>query len=470
MGLGVKEESDVLLSSPLVAHHSATKRTGTTWTAVAHIITGVIGSGVLSLAWSMSQLGWIAGPLLMLFFAALTLFSTFLISDCYRSPDGSIRNKSYTQAVQFHLGEKSAWVCGLIMQINFFGTGVAYIITCATCLRAIQRSNCYHKYGHDAPCEFENANANFMLLFGVVQIFMSQIPDFHSMDWLSILAAIMSFAYSSIGLGLGAAHVIGEGVIEGSIYGISASTSTQKFWLVFQALGDIAFAYPFSMIILNIQDTLKSPPAESETMKRASVMSICVTTFFYLSCGGFGYAAFGDQTPGNLLTGFGFYEPYWLVNFANACIVLHLVGGYQIYSQPVYATVDNWFDEQYSDNTLVNRQYTLKLPLLPSLSLNFQRLCSRTAYVASTTAIAMIFPYFNEILGVLGAINFWPLAIYFPVEMILRRKNIEPWTRNWILLRAFSIVCFVLTVFAFIASVEGLVAARLGSELKIYHE
>lgn len=75
--------------------------------------------------------------------------------------------------------------------------------------RAIQRSNCYHKHGHDDPCEFEDSNAIFMLLFGVLQIFMSQIPDFHSMDWLSILAALMSFTYSSIGLGLGVAQAIG---------------------------------------------------------------------------------------------------------------------------------------------------------------------------------------------------------------------------------------------------------------------
>lgn len=39
----------------------------------------------------------------------------------------------------------------------------------------------------------------------------------------------------------------------GSISGIEASTSTDKFWLVFQAVGDIAFAYPFTMIVLNIQ-------------------------------------------------------------------------------------------------------------------------------------------------------------------------------------------------------------------------
>ncbi|CAI0459877.1 unnamed protein product, partial [Linum tenue] len=31
-------------------------------TASAHIITTVIGSGVLSLAWAIAQLGWVVGP------------------------------------------------------------------------------------------------------------------------------------------------------------------------------------------------------------------------------------------------------------------------------------------------------------------------------------------------------------------------------------------------------------------------
>jgi uncharacterized protein involved in cysteine biosynthesis len=48
-----------------------------------------------------------------------------------------------------------------------------------------------------------------MLLFGLIQIVMSQIPDFHNMEWLSIVAAIMSFTYSSIGFGLSFAKVIG---------------------------------------------------------------------------------------------------------------------------------------------------------------------------------------------------------------------------------------------------------------------
>jgi hypothetical protein len=48
-----------------------------------------------------------------------------------------------------------------------------------------------------------------MLAFGAVQIVLSQIPNFHNLQWLSILAAFMSFTYSSIGFALGLAKVVG---------------------------------------------------------------------------------------------------------------------------------------------------------------------------------------------------------------------------------------------------------------------
>lgn len=82
--------------------------TGTVWTATAHVITAVIGAGVLSLAWSVAQLGWVAGPLVLLLFAAITVVSVNLLSDCYRSPHpryGPARNRSYVHAVNFFLGE-----------------------------------------------------------------------------------------------------------------------------------------------------------------------------------------------------------------------------------------------------------------------------------------------------------------------------------------------------------------------------
>jgi amino acid permease len=71
-------------------------------------------------------------------------------------------------------------------------------------------------------------------------------------------------------------------------------------------------------------------------MKKATLLSIIVTTVFYLLCGCMGYAAFGDNVPGNLLTGFGFYNPYWLLDIANLAIVVHLVGAYQVIQSIVF--------------------------------------------------------------------------------------------------------------------------------------
>jgi hypothetical protein len=48
-----------------------------------------------------------------------------------------------------------------------------------------------------------------MIMFGITEILLSQIPDFDQLWWLSIVAAVMSFTYSSIGLGLGIGKVAG---------------------------------------------------------------------------------------------------------------------------------------------------------------------------------------------------------------------------------------------------------------------
>ena len=53
----------------------------------------------------------------------------------------------------------------------------------------------------------------YMVVFGVVQIFFSQVPNFHDLWWLSILAAIMSFTYASIAVGLSLAQIISGTII-----------------------------------------------------------------------------------------------------------------------------------------------------------------------------------------------------------------------------------------------------------------
>ena len=53
------------------------------------------------------------------------------------------------------------------------------------------------------------------------------------------------------------------------------------------------------------------------------MIGIFTMTIFFLMCGCLGYAAFGNDTQGNMLTSFGFYEPFWLVDLGNVMIMVH---------------------------------------------------------------------------------------------------------------------------------------------------
>lgn len=76
--------------------------------------------------------------------------------------------------------------------------------------RAIKRSDCFHENGKASPCHY--SSYPYMIMFGLMEVFLSQIPDFDQIWWLSIVAAVMSFTYSAIGLGLGVAQVAGLGL------------------------------------------------------------------------------------------------------------------------------------------------------------------------------------------------------------------------------------------------------------------
>lgn len=61
---------------------------------------------MLSLAWAVAQLGWVAGPVCMLFFALVTYVSAALLTECYRrgDPEKGPRNHCYMDAVRVYLG------------------------------------------------------------------------------------------------------------------------------------------------------------------------------------------------------------------------------------------------------------------------------------------------------------------------------------------------------------------------------
>ncbi|CDJ26456.1 hypothetical protein CFC21_043132 [Triticum aestivum] len=434
------------------------ERKGTVWTATAHIVTAVIGSGVLALAWSVAQLGWVAGPLALVGFACVTYYTSTLLANAYRAPDPvtGARNHTYTDAVRSYLSPREVFMCGIAQYGNLWGTMVGYTITATISMVAIRRSDCVHENGQGARCDAPGTV--LMLAFTVVQVVLSQFPGLEHITWLSVVAAVMSFAYSFIGLALSVTEWASHGLRpDGRIAGATAASSSKKTWDVLLALGNIAFAYTFAEVLIEIQDTLKSPPSEHKTMKKAAMYGIGATTIFYISVGCAGYAAFGSDAPGNILTAPGL-GPFWLVDIANMCLILHLIGAYQVYAQPIFATAERWIVSRWPDTKFISSAYTVSIPLMQrgSVTVAPYKLVLRTVIVIATTVVAMMIPFFNAVLGLLGAFSFWPLTVYFPISMHIAQGKITKGTK-WYLLQGLSMVCLMISVAVGIGSVSDIV-------------
>lgn len=209
------------------------------------------------------------------------------------------------------------------------------------------------------------------------------------------------------------------------------------------------------------------------------MISVGVTTTFYMLCGCMGYAALGDQAPGNLLTEFGFRDPFWLIDIANIAIVIHLVGAYQLFAQPLFAFVEKWASKKLCAtnsprrNSFISKEIKVPIPywyghghgvLVANYNLNLFKLVWRSTFVMVTTIVSMLLPFFNDVLGIIGAFAFWPLTVYFPVEMYIAQKGIPRWGLKWICFRMLSVGCLMISIVAGIGSIAGVV-----TDLRAYH-
>nr|KYP70146.1 Amino acid permease 1 [Cajanus cajan] len=369
-------------------------------TATTHIVTVVVGAGVLALAWAMAQLGWLAGITIMIIFACISIYTYNLIADCYRYPHplNGKRNYTYMQAVHAYLGGAMHVFCGLVQYGKLAGITVGYTITTSTSLVAIKKAICFHKRGHGAYCKF--SNNPFMIGFGILQILLSQIPNFHKLTWLSTIAAITSFGYAFIGSGLSLAVVVSGKGKTTRIFGTKVGpevSEADKVWRVFSALGNIALACSYATVVYDI-------------------MTIVVLVSYSIQ-----------------------------FDYVRALVL----------AQPLFRIIEMGANMVWPRSDFINREYPTKLGSL-TFSFNLFRLIWRTIYVVVATIIAMAMPFFNEFLALLGAIGFWPLIVFFPIQMHIAQKQIKRFSLKWCLLQLLSFVCFLVSVVAAVGSIRGI--------------
>ncbi|KAI9076035.1 hypothetical protein K1719_041969 [Acacia pycnantha] len=387
-----------------------------------HNVTAMVGAGVLSLPYAMSELGWGPGVAVLVLSWIITLYTLWQMVEMHEMVPGR-RFDRYHELGQHAFGEKLGLYIVVPQQLVVeVGVNIVYMVTGGTSLQKF----------HDTVCSscHNIKKTYFIMIFASAHFLLSHLPNFNAIAGISLAAAVMSLSYSTIAW----AASVKKGVIENVDYGYKGKSTAGNVFGFFNALGDVAFAYAGHNVVLEIQATIPSTPERPSKgpMWRGVVVAYIVVALCYFPVAFIGYWMFGNKVEDNILITL--ERPKWLIAMANMFVVIHVIGSYQIYAMPVFDMIET---------VLVK-----KLKFRPSKLLRF---VVRNVYVAFTMFIAITFPFFDGLLGFFGGFAFAPTTYFLPCIMWLKickpkRFSLSWWT-NWI--------CIVLGVCLMILSPIG---------------
>ena len=128
----------------------------------------------------------------------------------------------------------------------------------------------------------------------------------------------------------------------------------------------------------------------------------------------------------------------------------------QVISQPFFAFVEGFLHRRFPNSRFFHIGVNIPLPGGRVFRLRLFPLLWRTAYVCATTVLAALFPFFNDIVGIIGSLGFWPMSVHFPFEMHIAQRRLGFTSPKALLLRALNVFFFIIAVCGIIGNVYGL--------------
>uniref|UniRef100_A0ACD5WTM3 Uncharacterized protein n=1 Tax=Avena sativa TaxID=4498 RepID=A0ACD5WTM3_AVESA len=384
------------------------------WYSAFHNVTAMVGAGVLSLPYAMSELGWGPGIAVLVISWVITLYTLWQMVEMHECVPGK-RFDRYHELGQHAFGEKlGLWIVVPQQLVVEVGVNIVYMVTGGKSLKKFRDVIC------DGKCK-SIKTTYFIVIFSSVHFVLSQLPNLNSISGISLAAAVMSLSYSTIAWGA----AVDKGRVADVDYSVRATTTPGKVFDFFAGLGDVAFAYAGHNVVLEIQATIPSTPEKpsKKPMWKGVIVAYIVVALCYFPVALIGYWAFGRIVDDNILITLS--KPKWLIAMANMMVVIHVIGSYQIFAMPVFDMIET---------VLVKK---LRFP--PGLTL---RLIARSTYVAFTMFIGITFPFFGGLLGFFGGFAFAPTTYFLPCIMWLAIYKPRRFSLSWCI----NLVCIILGV------------------------
>ncbi|XP_058769168.1 lysine histidine transporter 2-like [Vicia villosa] len=382
----------------------------------------MVGAGVLSLPYAMSHMGWGPGVTILILSWVITLYTLWQMVEMHEMIPGK-RLDRYHELGQEAFGEKlGLWIVVPQQVIVEAGTCIVYMVTGGKSL----------KKAHDTLCpDCTNIKTSYwIIVFASINFVLAQCPNFNSLSIISMSAAAMSLTYSTIAW----AASLKKGIVPNVDYGPKSTSTADGVFNFLSALGDVAFAYAGHNVVLEIQATMPSSHEvpSKKPMWKGVIFAYLGVAFCYFPVAIIGYYMFGNSVEDNILITL--EKPAWLIATANLFVVIHVIGGYQVYAMPVF--------------DMIETAMVKKLHFSPSFALRFS---VRSIYVALTMLIGICIPFFGSLLGFLGGFAFAPTTYFLPCIIWLKLKKPKKFGLSWTI----NVICIILGVLIMVLSSIG---------------
>jgi hypothetical protein len=221
---------------------------------------------------------------------------------------------------------------------------IAYTITGANSIVSIAQIACSYEGKTTEELETDPSCLNpgtggiwkMTLAFGGAELLLSQVRNLEEAWWVSVLGTLGSLIYGFVALILSIANASNH---EGTVGGRDGGSAANKVFNILNSLGAIGFAYNFSLILPEIQDTLKQPPSAIRQMKTTCMIAISGAFFFYFIVAVAGYSALGNNVDEIVLDSF--CGPRWALLLSHIAILLHMLTAYQVFGQAMFNTLES---------------------------------------------------------------------------------------------------------------------------------
>jgi amino acid permease len=291
------------------------------WWQSSVVVTGeIMGTGVLSLPYACSRLGWVVGIGSSIGFGCTAMYAGNLLAFC--------KNRLYPDATSF--ADLATATAG--PRFGKFTRGV--LMTCWASILPYYLVACSQSLAAAFPdvlCYWQ-----WCLVTMAVMAPIMQLRSFHLLSGVSALSTVAVVAVVAL-------------VVPGLVSSAPAAATSSAgipaglpFLHVYSALGSFVFAYQGQSVMMEIMREMKTPAEFPKALFAANGLMMLV----YTSVTAVGYGTYGDAVAGFLPATL---PPGALRSAVGVMLAFHTAVSYMLTAQPLHRNVHIWLFPRTAD-------------------------------------------------------------------------------------------------------------------------